>query len=269
MANLKGRDILAIKDFTLEELALLWETAGDLKRKLRRREPHPVLLEKTLAMIFQIPSTRTSISFETAMTQLGGHAIYLGGDRIWGGKAKEESWADTIGTIDRYADGIVARVMGQSELQQAADVARVPVINGSTDYEHPCQAMADFMTVGEKRNWDLKGMKYVITWSWRHSNPPIGLVNSSLSVASKLGVQFVVACPEGYEPEEDILRAARAEAATYGSEIEIVHDMKKAVRDADFVNIYSWVSPEVFRKGLETNFAAKAPHNEFPDKYRP
>lgn len=269
MLNMKGRDILTAEQFTLEELEFIWDTAADLKRKLKRGEPHPVLAGKTLAMLFVYPSTRTSISFETAMTQLGGHAIYLGGDRIWAGKAKEESWEDTIGTIDRYADGIVARVMYQSDLERAARVARIPVINGSSDTEHPCQALADFMTVAEKRRGDLRNMKYVLTWSWRHSNPPIGLVNSSLFVAAKLGMQFVIACPEGYEPHEDILARAKVEASRYGSEIEIVHDMRKAVRDADVINIYSWVAPAVFQKGLETNFAAKAPHNEFPEKYRP
>ncbi|MEW6522744.1 MAG: ornithine carbamoyltransferase [Bacillota bacterium] len=268
MPNLKGADLLSLRDLTLEELYLLLETAGDLKRKWKRGERQRILEDKTLAMVFQIPSTRTSISFETAMTQLGGHAIYLGGDRIWSGKAKEESWGDTVGTIDRYADALVARVMAQADLKLAADIARIPVINGSTDEEHPCQALADTMTALEKVR-DLRGKKYVLTWAWRHSNPPIGLVNSSLYAMAKLGVQFVVACPEGYEPEADVLGKARADARPYGTEIEIVHDMKKAVKDADFVNIYCWVSPAVFREGLHTNFAAPAPHNAEPDKYRP
>ncbi|MEW6082314.1 MAG: ornithine carbamoyltransferase [Bacillota bacterium] len=267
MNHLKGSDLLSTKGLTLEDLRFIFGTTTDLKMAQKRGEIQEILKNKVLAMIFEIPSTRTSISFETAMTKLGGHAIYLGTDRYWAGKAKEESWLDTCGTIDRYADALAARVMSHDDLVKGAEKMRIPVINASNDYEHPCQALTDFQTVLEKRG-RFEGLKYVITWAWRHSNPPIGLVNSSMHIAAKLGMEFVIACPEGYEPLDQELEAARAEASKYGSEINIVHDMRGAARGADFLNIYSWVSPEVFRKGIETHFAAPAPHNEFPEKYQ-
>lgn len=228
-----------------------------------------MLQYKTLAMIFNMPSTRTSISFETAMTQLGGHAMYLFPNRIWADKANE-TWADTIGVISRFADGIIARVSAQSELAEAARVASIPVINGSTDYEHPCQALTDFQTALEKKH-DLKGLRYVITWGWRNASPPMGLVNSSMYIASKVGVDFVLACPEGYEPDEDIIEKARADAALSGGSFEIIHDQREAVAGADIVNVYNWVAPAVFREKFKTEggLAPKgnAPHLREPEKY--
>lgn len=265
MVDLRGRDLVTLKDYTREEMEFLWDTAFDLKRKLKRGEPHEYLRGKTLAMLFETPSTRTSISFETAMTQLGGHAQYLARDRLWLGK--EETIQDTASVISRYADVIVARLMRQRDLEELAKYASIPVINGSTDYEHPCQTLADFMTVIEKKR-KLDNIKYVIAWGWHHSNAPMGLVNSTLYAASKLQMEFVIACPEGYEPENWIWESAKKDAQSSGAKISIVNDLKEAVEGADVINVYMWAPPEIYAKGLETHFKAPSPHIEHPEKYR-
>jgi ornithine carbamoyltransferase len=270
MAKFQQRDLVSLRDYTLEDLTTIWETSWDLKRMDKRGQRPDILKNKTLAMIFNMPSTRTSISFETAMTQLGGHAQYLFPDRIWASKANE-TWADTIGTIGRYADGVVARVSSSAELHQAAELIDIPVVNASTAEEHPCQALADFMTIQEKKG-DVKNLKYVFTWAWRPASPPMGLPNSSLYIASRLGANFVLACPEGYDPEPEIWERAQKEAANSGASLEIVHDMQEAVKDADIVNVYCWASPEVFKnKFKDTDDLApqgKAPHILEPEKYQ-
>lgn len=270
MSKFRHPDLISLRDYTREDLSWIWETSGDLKRLTKRGQRPDLLKNKTLAMIFNMPSTRTSISFEAAMTQLGGHAQYLFPDRIWAAKANE-NWRDTVGVMGRFADGLVGRVASSVELQQAADLLDIPVINGSTAEEHPCQALADFMTIQEKKG-TATGPKIVFTWAWRPASPPMGLPNSSLYLASRLGAHFVLACPEGYEPEPEIWDKARSEAALSGGRLEIVHDMKEAARDADFINIYCWATPQVFKdKFKNTSDKApqgKAPHIEDPEKFK-
>jgi len=263
-------DLISLRDYTREELSLIWETSWDLKRQMKRGYRPDLLKNKTLAMIFNMPSTRTSISFETAMTQLGGHAQYLFPDRIWASKANE-TWADTVGVIGRYADGMVGRVASSAELQEAADLIDIPVVNASTAEEHPCQALADFMTVQEKKG-DVKQLKYVFTWAWRPASPPMGLPNSSMYIASRLGAHFVLACPEGYEPEPEVWERAQAEMALSGGRLEIVHDMREAAKGADIINVYCWASPQIFKdKFKESDELApqgKAPHIIDPEPYK-
>lgn len=270
MSNFRHPDLISLRDYTREDLSMIWETAWDLKRLNKRGQRPDLLKNKTLAMIFNMPSTRTSISFEAAMTQLGGHAQYLFPDRIWAAKANE-SWSDTIGVMGRYADGLVGRVASSNELQQAADLIDIPVINASTAEEHPCQALADFMTVQEKKG-GVKDLKYVFTWAWRPASPPMGLPNSSMYIASRLGAHFALACPDGYEPEPEIWEKAQSEAAVSGGRLEIVHDMNEAARDADIINVYCWASPQIFKdKFKDTSEKApqgKAPHILEPDKYK-
>jgi len=253
MANLKGRDLKGIADFNREEIQNTLEVSALLKRELQIGRAHRLLEGKSLGGIFETPSTRTSISFETAMTQLGGHMLWLDEHRLWVGAAEEEDWPDTIKTIDRYLDGIAYRAIRRERLDLAAQVARIPLINASCPVEHPCQAFADAMTMVEKKG-PLQKARVAFLWGWRTANPPAGLTNSTMLMAGKLGFELVIACPPGFEPDLAIKAEAEREASSSGGSIKIVHSYEEAVKGADFINVYSWVSPAVFAKGLETHF---------------
>jgi ornithine carbamoyltransferase len=253
MANLKGRDLKGIADFSREEIETTLEVSSLLKRELQIGRAHRLLEGRSLGGIFETPSTRTSISFETAMTQLGGHMLWLDEHRLWVGAAEEEDWPDTIKTIDRYLDGIAYRAIRRERLELAAQAARIPLINASCPLEHPCQALADAMTMMEKKG-PLRKAKVAFLWGWRTANPPAGLANSTMLMAGKLGFELAIACPPGFEPDLAIKAEADREASSSGGSIKIVHSYEEAVKDADFLNVYSWVSPAVFARGLETHF---------------
>ncbi len=253
MRKLKGRDFLGISEFTAEEIQFMVDVAKQFKKDRRIGRSHRLLEGKSLGGIFETPSTRTSTSFETAMTHLGGHMMWLGQDRLWVGEAAEEDWHDTIKTIDRYVDGIAYRPVGRARLDSAAEYAEVPVINASCPIEHPTQALADAMVMQEHKG-DLKGCKVAFLWGYRVANPPAGLTNSTMLMAAKLGFNLTIACPDGFDPDMKIKEFADKEAELNNSKIEIVRSYEEAVKDADFINIYSWVSPEVFAEGLKTHF---------------
>jgi ornithine carbamoyltransferase len=253
MANLKGRDLKGIADFSREEIEATLEVSRLLKQELKIGRAHRLLEGKSLGGIFETPSTRTSISFETAMTQLGGHMLWLDEHRLWVGAAEEEDWPDTIKTIDRYLDGIAYRAIRRERLDLAAQVAHIPLINASCPLEHPCQAFADVLTMIEKKG-PLQKAKVAFLWGWRTANPPAGLANSTMLMAGKLGFDLAIACPPGFEPDLSIKAEADREAASSGGSVKIVHSYEEAVKGADFLNVYSWVSPAVFAKGLETHF---------------
>jgi ornithine carbamoyltransferase len=258
---LKGRDFLAIKDFNTEELSLLWETAFDLKRKQKRKEPHELLKGKTLIMIFTIPSTRTRISFESSMTQLGGHAQFVAAQSSW--VPSEETWCDAAKVMSRYGDGIVARIGPHYNLEEITKCADVPVINAGSDLEHPCQAMADIMTVREKKR-DLKGIRYAFCWAFAKMNKPIGIINSNLYAAAGTGMDFIIACPKGYEPNEHVIR----ESERRGVNVKIVNDLKEATKEADVINIKQWVTPEMYKAARREVNPIQSPHFKNPEKYR-
>jgi len=253
MSDLNGRDLKGIADFSAEEIELTLEVSRLLKLEQKIGRSHRLLEGKTLAGIFETPSTRTSISFETAMTQLGGHMMYLDEHRMWVGAAAEEDWPDTVRTIDRFADGIAYRAIRRDTLESAAELAGIPLINASCPVEHPCQAFADVMTMQEKKG-SLKKAKIAFCWGYRTANPPAGLTNSLMLMAGKLGFDLLVACPEGFDPDMKIKAQADSAAARSGGSVKIVRSYEEAVKEADFINVYSWVSPEVFARGLETHF---------------
>ncbi len=253
MPDLKGRDLKGIADLCKEEIELILEVSKLLKQELRMGRPHRLLQGRSLGGIFETPSTRTSVSFETAMMQLGGHMLWLDQHRLWVGEAAEEDWRDTILTLDRYLDGIAYRAVRRDRLESAARFASIPLINASCPVEHPCQALADLMTMVEKKG-PVQGAKVALCWGFRTANPPAGLTNSTMLMAGKLGFELVIACPEGFEPDLAVKEEAQREAAASGGSISIVRSYEEAVRGADFLNVYSWVSPEVFAKGLETHF---------------
>ncbi len=266
--SLKGRDVLSLADFTKEEIDVILQTALELKRGISRGEYQDHILRgKAAAMIFETPSSRTRMSFWRAMQQMGGAAEDLSGGKVWSDSGVE-SWGDTCRVMDRYFDGLIARLLAQTTLEEAANLLDIPVFNASTDYEHPFQALADFQTVLEKKG-RFDNVKYVLTWAYHEYNPPMGLVVSSMYLASRLqNFQFVLACPEEYTPPQDIIDRAQGFASENGASLEIVHDMKKAAKDADFINAYCYVMPDAFRAGSPANnWQAPTAHNKEPERF--
>ena len=233
-------NLVSLAELSPEEIWEILETARHLKRELRSGVRHNVLEGKTLAMIFQKPSLRTRVSFETGMWQLGGHAIYLGPDDIKIGK--RETTEDIALNLSRYVDGIMARVFEHETIAELAAHATVPVINGLCDRYHPCQALADFLTIWEKKR-RIEGR--VLAFVGDGNNVAHSLING----CAKLGVDFRIACPEGFEPAEEIVLAARAD----GICVDVLRDPVEAASGADVLYTDVWVS-----MGQETEAASKA-----------
>lgn len=233
-AGLKGKDVLEIACLTREEIHAIFDWAGHLKDPdFGPGKQRSILEGKTLAMIFEKPSLRTRVSFETGIFQLGGHGIYLSPADI--GLGKRESIADVAKTLDRMCDIIMARVFEHEKVTELAKYSSVPVINGLSDLEHPCQALADFFTILEKKG-KLEGLKLAFIGDGNN------VAHSLMLLAAKVGTNFAIACPEGYEPCCDVLEAAKAFAKETGATIEIVRDAKEAAKDADVVYTDVWAS---------------------------
>ncbi|MBI5366223.1 MAG: ornithine carbamoyltransferase [Planctomycetes bacterium] len=231
--NLRGRHFLSLRDFTGEEIRQILDTAKALKLEHYAGRRPPLLAGKSLAMIFQKHSTRTRVSFEVGMSQLGGTAHYLGADQIQ--LSRGESIADTARVLSRYVDGIVARVYAHSDLVELAKWSRVPVINGLSDYSHPCQILADFQTLEEKLG-TATGKK--IAWVGDGNN----VAHSWIFGGAKLGCHVALATPKGYEPDAGVMAAARVDAERAGGRVTLSVDPLEAVRDADVVVTDVWVS---------------------------
>ncbi len=224
------KDFISIADYTREELEEIFALTKELKEKTKRGEEHHLCKGKTMSMIFAKPSARTRISFETGMYQLGGYALYLSPNDI--GIGKREAVKDIARVISRYNDIIMARLFDHAHMLELAEYASVPVINGLTDYNHPCQIMADIYTILEKKG-NLENLK--ITYIGDGNN----VANSWVNLASKLPMHLVICSPSGYEPDSETLtRAHDAEI----SKIEILHDPEVAVKDADVIYTDVWAS---------------------------
>jgi ornithine carbamoyltransferase len=227
--SLKGRHFTRVADWSREELLAALDLADDLKDRQRRREEHHLLPGRTLAMIFQKPSTRTRVSFEVGMVQLGGHALYLAASDLQLGRG--ETLRDTATVLSRYVDGVMIRTFAQDDVEELAGHASVPVINGLTDSAHPCQALADVMTIRERLG-RLEGARVAYLGDGNN-------VCASLMVAcAKLGADFVAATPEGYEPDEGSVEVAR-EA---GGSVELTHDPREAAHGANVLYTDVWTS---------------------------
>ena len=224
------RDFLAETDFSKKEIIETFKLARKLKKKVKKGEKHHLLRGKVLGMIFQKPSNRTRVSFEVGMYQLGGHAIYLGPAEI--GLGTRESVADVARVLARFTNGIMARVFGHDLVEGLAQWAPVPVINGLSDLLHPCQILGDLLTVIEHKG-TYEGVR--ITYVGDGNN----IVNSFINVAGILPLDLRVACPKGYEPNAEILAAARAKAV---SKIEVMRDPVEAVNGADVIYTDTWAS---------------------------
>jgi len=224
------RDFLHITDFTTEEIWETLELSKWIKAKLKNGEDYKPFAGKTMAMIFAKPSARTRVSFETGFFRLGGHALFLGPNDI--GIGKRESVSDIANVLSRFNDMIMARLFEHNHILELAENASVPVVNGLTDFNHPCQIMADILTVYEHRG-NLDDMK--ITYVGDGNN----IVHSWLALAMRIPFHLTIACPEGYTPNERMLKVAK-EAGL--STIEISHEPMEAVKDADVIYTDVWAS---------------------------
>jgi ornithine carbamoyltransferase len=228
------KDLLSLADLSTDELWHILNVAQELKEEWQEEGGNqPILMGKTLGMIFQKPSLRTRVSFEVAMLQLGGEALYLSPNEIQ--LSKRESVEDVARVLSRYVDCIMARVFAHTDVETLAAYSRVPVINGLSDYNHPCQGLADLFTILEKKGV-LRGLK--LAWVGDGNN----VLASLLLGASKVGMDISAATPQGYEPPIDVVELAFRFAAESGSEIEIGNDPRAAVRDADIIYTDVWTS---------------------------
>ncbi|MCB9850602.1 MAG: ornithine carbamoyltransferase [Phycisphaerales bacterium] len=242
--SLKGRSLVSLKDFSTEEVLQILETANTLKLERLRGQPHPVLAGKTLAMIFQKPSLRTRVSFESGMTQLGGHAIYLAPTDISIGK--RETTEDIALVLSRYCDIIMARTFGHDIVVDLAKYATVPVINGLSDEEHPCQVLADLQTVKEKKG-TLAGLKFVYVGDGNN------MTHSLMYGCARVGMHMTAVTPPGYKPLDRVTAEAAAIGKENGCTIDATTDIAKGVAGADVVYTDVWAS-----MGQETEAAERA-----------
>ncbi|ARA97509.1 MULTISPECIES: ornithine carbamoyltransferase [Geobacillus] len=231
--SLKGRDFLTLLDFSTEEIFELLALAGDLKAKQKAGMPYTPLAGKTMAMIFEKPSTRTRVSFEVGMIQLGGSALYLNSNDLQLGRG--ETIADTARVLSQYVDVIMIRTFAHQKVEELAEYASIPVINGLTDDDHPCQALADLLTIYEVKK-TFQGVKLAYVGDGNN------VANALLAAAAKVGMDVAIACPPGYEPKAAYVEAARQIGEKTGATVTVTHDPLEAVAGADAIYTDVWTS---------------------------
>ena len=223
------KDLLSISDLTREELLQLIDLSLELKEKRGKRHAQTPLINRSLAMIFEKPSTRTRVSFEVAMTELGGHALYLNSDDLQLGRS--ETVCDTAMVLSRYVHAIIARVYSHETVRELAKCADIPVINALSDAEHPCQLLADLLTIRERKG-DFQGLH--VAWIGDGNN----VCNSLILASAITGMRLAVACPAGYEPDQSVVEHARE----LGGDVVVTHDPSVAASGADVFYTDVWVS---------------------------
>lgn len=267
--SMRGRDLLTIFDFSREEVETILDVAADLKRRFALREPHKLLDSLTLFMIFYGMSLRTRNSFEAGMTQLGGHAHYLSPGEIYtpslDNKVREyrtESVADVARVLSRMGHGIAVRCFGKAVnwsygagheiIEGFAQWAHIPVINMESDLYHPCQGLADLLTLVEKLG-ELRGKKFVMSWAYSpRSQKPLSVAHSALAATSLFGMDIVVAHPPDFELDPRVLERVSANQKRYGGTVEIVNDMDAAYGEADVIYAKNWTSRLYFPPETES-----------------
>ncbi len=231
--GIKGKDLLSIHDLSVDEVYEILAVAKKLKQQNKNGEEHHLLKGKTLGMIFQKSSTRTRVSFEVGMWQLGGMGLFLSSKDLQIGRG--EPVKDTARTLSRYLDGIMIRTFSHDEVKELAHYADIPVINGLTDLLHPCQALTDIFTVQEHKG-DFKGRKLAFIGDGNN------MANALLHVCAKVGMDITVATPAKYAPDKNIVAEAMADAKLSGSKIALCNDPFAAARDADVLYTDVWAS---------------------------
>ena len=246
------KDLLKLLDLSTEDITLILDTSDKLKAEQKAGKKHDFPAGKTLIMIFEKNSTRTRVSFEVGMTQLGGHAIFM--STADSQMKRGESLSDTARVLSRYCDGIMIRTYGQEDVEELAKHATIPLINGLTDLEHPCQVLADLMTIREHKG-KLKGLK--VCWIGDGNN----MANSLIAGALKCGMDISVACPEGYRPDKQYLDFA---ATIKDNKFELTDDPKVAAKGADvvFTDVWASMGQESEAKQREKAFAGYQVNDE-------
>jgi N-acetylornithine carbamoyltransferase len=249
-ASLVGRDYIETLDWTVEEIEEALAVSAELKQAFRDGEPHRVLPDKTLFMLFLDKSTRTRNAFESGMTQLGGHAIYLDAEKTQ--VAHGESPKDMGIILSRYGHGLAIRhdlapYEGNAWMREIARWAEIPVINLQCDVDHPTQTIADLMTLREQRGENLRGLRVAVSWAYAPSYAkPLSVPQGLLTLLPRFGIDVVLAHPPGFELMPEVMERAQAAAAEAGGTITVVHDMDEAFRGADVVYPKSWGRIDAF-----------------------
>lgn len=231
--NMKGKDIISINDLTREEVNQILETTHILKMKQLLGEIYHPLKGKTLGMIFQKSSTRTRVSFEVGMWQLGGYALFLSANDLQLNRG--ETIADTARNLSRYLDGIMIRTFSHQDVVDLAEYSSVPVINGLTDLLHPCQVLSDLFSIKEKKQ-NLEGLKLAYIGDGNN------MAHSIMFGGAKMGMHVVICSPSGFEPDPEITRLSRLDATKTGASINILDNPVEAVRTADVIYTDVWAS---------------------------
>ncbi|MFQ6090889.1 MAG: N-acetylornithine carbamoyltransferase [Candidatus Bipolaricaulia bacterium] len=273
---LKGRDFITWLDFTRDEIETILDAAHDLKRKFIRGEPHKLLDGKTLFMLFYNTSLRTRNSFEAGMTQLGGHAHFLQPGAVYTPalKGEEQAYAterisDVARVLAEMGDAIAIRIYGKHTgwqygkgnriVREFAEWSRVPVINMEDDMFHPCQALADIMTLQEKFRHDLRGKRFVVSWAYSGSvEKPLAVPQSAIIGAAMMGMEVTLAHPRGLELDPQILEASKGLAKRHGGSFRVVHDMDEAFQGAEVVYPKAWTAQPTNGSGVMDPAKAKA-----------
>ena len=231
---LKGKDLLSIHDLSVEEVNEILALAHELKAKQKAGIEHHLLKGKTLGMIFEKSSTRTRVSFQTGMYQLGGQALFLSNRDLQIGRG--EPIKDTARVLSRYVDGIMIRTFEHEKVEELAEWSDVPVINALTDLLHPCQVLTDLLTIQEYKGKQLKGLKMSYVGDGNN------MTNSYMYGCAKAGIDFVAATPKGYEPDMQVFENACKDAEETGASIKLVNDPFEAAKGADIVVTDTWAS---------------------------
>ena len=231
--NMQGKSLASLSDLTKEEIEQILKTSELLKLQTLRGQEHPLLKGKTLAMIFEKPSTRTRVSFEVGMRQLGGYALYLSASDLQLGRG--ETIADTARTLSRYVNGIMARVFAHQTILDLVKYSTVPVINGLSDFTHPCQGLADLFTIYEKKG-QLSGVKLAYIGDGNN------VAHSLIYGCSKVGMDIALACPRDHEPDSRVISKGREEARKKGRVVTVTNDPVEVVLGADIVYTDVWAS---------------------------
>ncbi len=230
----KGKDLLSLYNLTRPEIEEILKKSETIKTMHNLGADYKPLKGKTLGMIFEKPSTRTRVSFEVAMWQLGGYALFLSGNDIQIGRG--EILPDTARVLARYVDGIMIRTFSHEGIETLAKYADIPIINGLTDYVHPCQVLADLFTIQEKKK-KLRGLKLAFIGDGKNN-----MANSLIFGCSKMGIDIAIAAPEEFFPDKEVVNKAKVDAEAEGSEIILTADVHEAAKDADVLYTDVWTS---------------------------